>query len=216
MEVLLSQCSRLVRALFCTIYRRDKCCRMKSHSVTAYDSCGRTYLVYNNNFDRRWQIRSKAILVASAFYRTNPYGLCLYFGLLICGVSKCRILYSFIYLLLAGQVFCIIVQNCLVYALYLFNQFRISSQEGLKNLRCIFKCLLFGLKNRGLLILILPDVSPASVAGIFRGLGPWVVARSLLNCIASAPQFVDTLHHEISVPIIKEEISCYIHRCQQR
>ena len=42
----------------------------------------------------------------------------------------------------------------------------------------IFECLLFGLKNRGLSIL-LPDVSPASVAGIFRGLVSWVVARSV-------------------------------------
>ena len=33
-----------------------------------------------------------------------------------------------------------------------------------------FECLLFGLKDRGLLILLLSDVSPASVAGIFRGL----------------------------------------------
>ena len=31
----------------------------------------------------------------------------------------------------------------------------------------ILECLLFGLKNRGLLILLFPDVSPASVAGIF-------------------------------------------------
>ena len=31
----------------------------------------------------------------------------------------------------------------------------------------ILECLLFGLKNRGLLILLLPDVSPASVAGTF-------------------------------------------------
>ena len=36
----------------------------------------------------------------------------------------------------------------------------------------IFECLLFGLRDRGLLILLLPDVSPASVAGIFRGLAP--------------------------------------------
>ena len=45
----------------------------------------------------------------------------------------------------------------------------------------IFEYLLFGLKNRGLLILLHPDVSPASVACIFRGLGSWVVARSLLT-----------------------------------
>ena len=31
----------------------------------------------------------------------------------------------------------------------------------------ILECLLFGLKNRGLLILLFPDVWPASVAGIF-------------------------------------------------
>ena len=31
----------------------------------------------------------------------------------------------------------------------------------------IFECLHFGLKNRGLLIPLFPDVSPASVAGIF-------------------------------------------------
>ena len=43
----------------------------------------------------------------------------------------------------------------------------------------IFECLLFGLENRGLPILLLPDVSPASVAGIFRGPGSWVVARNL-------------------------------------
>ena len=38
----------------------------------------------------------------------------------------------------------------------------------------LFECLLFGLKDRGQIILLLPDVSPASVAGIFRGLGSWV------------------------------------------
>ena len=43
----------------------------------------------------------------------------------------------------------------------------------------IFECLLFGLKDRGPLILLLPDVSSASVAGIFRGLGFWVVARRI-------------------------------------
>ena len=31
----------------------------------------------------------------------------------------------------------------------------------------ILECLLFGLKNRGLLIFLIPDVSPASAAGIF-------------------------------------------------
>ena len=35
-----------------------------------------------------------------------------------------------------------------------------------RELKIIFECLLFGPKNRGLLILLLPDVSPASVAGI--------------------------------------------------
>ena len=53
--------------------------------------------------------------------------------------------------------------------------------------RTLFECLLFGLKNRGLLILLLPDVSPVSVAGIFRGLGSWAVAWSLLNVLC--------LHH---------------------
>ena len=48
-------------------------------------------------------------------------------------------------------------------------------------IRFYFECLHFGLKNRGLLMLLLPDVSPASVAGIFRILGSWVVARSLLQ-----------------------------------
>ena len=38
--------------------------------------------------------------------------------------------------------------------------------------------ILFGLKKRGLLILLLPDVSPASVAGIFREPGSWVIART--------------------------------------
>ena len=35
-----------------------------------------------------------------------------------------------------------------------------------------------GVKNRGLLTLFLPDVSPASVTGIFKGLGSWAVART--------------------------------------
>ena len=54
----------------------------------------------------------------------------------------------------------------------------------------VSKCLPFGLKDRGLLILILPDVSPASVAGIFRRLRSWVVARSLLNvlCFSACEQ----------------------------
>ena len=36
----------------------------------------------------------------------------------------------------------------------------------------IFECLPFGLRDHGLLILLLPDVLPVSVAGIFRGLAP--------------------------------------------
>ena len=36
----------------------------------------------------------------------------------------------------------------------------------------VFKCLPFWLTGLGLLILLLPDVSPASVAGIIRGLAP--------------------------------------------
>ena len=36
----------------------------------------------------------------------------------------------------------------------------------------IFKCLPFGLKGRGLLFVLVPDVSPASVVGIFRELAP--------------------------------------------
>ena len=36
----------------------------------------------------------------------------------------------------------------------------------------MLKCLPFGLKGRDLLILLLPDVSPASVVGIFRELAP--------------------------------------------
>ena len=40
------------------------------------------------------------------------------------------------------------------------------------NILCLFKCLPFGFRGRGLWILILTDVSPASVAAIFRGLAP--------------------------------------------
>ena len=73
-------------------------------------------------------------------------------------------------------------------------------------LEIILKCtviseyLLFGLKNRGLLILLLPDVSPASVAGIFRGLGSWVVAQSLLNvlCDVSRERSVDSEQQPMS------------------
>ena len=35
-----------------------------------------------------------------------------------------------------------------------------------------YKCLSSGLRGRGLLFLLLPDISPASVAGIFSGLAP--------------------------------------------
>ena len=55
------------------------------------------------------------------------------------------------------------------------------NSDSFKVCSIIFECLFFGLKNRGLLILLLPDVSPASVAGIFRGLGSQVVARNLLD-----------------------------------
>ena len=66
-----------------------------------------------------------------------------------------------------------------------FNSCKISG--NFTNKRNTFECLLFRLKNRGLLILILPGVSPASMAGIFRELGSWVVAQSLLNVLC--------LHH---------------------
>ena len=60
----------------------------------------------------------------------------------------------------------------------------------------IFERLPSGLRDRGLLILLLPDISPASVTGIFRGLGSWVVARSLLNllCLHHCTQLV-WCHH---------------------
>ena len=46
---------------------------------------------------------------------------------------------------------------------YLFVKVKINLNGAHTTL--IFECLLFGLKTRGLLILLLPDISPASVAG---------------------------------------------------
>ena len=54
---------------------------------------------------------------------------------------------------------------------YTISWFRLSRSA------LIFECLPFGLKDRGLLILLLPDVSPASTAGIFRGLAPGLASE---------------------------------------
>ena len=73
-----------------------------------------------------------------------------------------------------------------------------------KNSIKAFEYLLFGLKNRGLLILLLPDVSPASVAGIFRGHGSWVVAR---RRSISRPRFLSPKSKHSNISADRESLN---------
>ena len=75
------------------------------------------------------------------------------------------------------------------YLVYLRILCEVNKREiwfSLSRSALMFECLLFGLKNRGLLILLLPDALPASVVGIFRRLDSWVFARKV-NIQISVP-----------------------------
>jgi hypothetical protein len=70
------------------------------------------------------------------------------------------------------------------------NRFRLSRSS------LIFEFLPFGLKDRGLLIIILPDVSPASVAGIFRGLNSEQQPRSRRVLMPHSQGLFNNPYHE--------------------
>ena len=93
----------------------------------------------------------------------------------------------------------------------------------------IFECLLFGFKDRDLLILVLPDVSAACVTGFCRGLSSWIVARSPLKMPAtdagetsgrrsiSRPRFLNPKSKHSNISADRESLNqkkLYLQICQ--